>query len=451
MDTIAAIATGSGRAAIGIIRISGPEAISVLERVFFPDGAPLARRGPGRLVYGELRDAEGQRIDRCLATFSKAPHSYTGEDTAELHCHGSAAVLAAGLEALFCAGARQARAGEFTRRAFLNGKMDLTQAEAVIDLIDAETVPAARNAAGQLTGALSRRITEIYDHLVDLMAHFHAVLDYPDEEIEPFEAQEIAESVSHAAQSLEALRDTYRRGRQLTRGIATAIAGAPNVGKSSLLNALLGYERAIVTSLPGTTRDTVEEKVMFGGVLLRLIDTAGLRESGDAVEQLGIARSRAALEDAELVFLVLDGSRPLNAEDWEALEASRGAPNRLVMINKTDLPCAIGPEMLPEERCIQISALKGSGLDALEREVARLFACGAPPDGQLLTNARQAEAIHRAAGYLRGVREALESGMPPDGVLSDVESALSALGEVTGRSLSEDVTARIFERFCVGK
>lgn len=451
-DTIAAIATGSARTAIGILRISGPDALGVLSAVFTPMGrTPLEDRAPSSLTYGTLYDTDGTVLDHCLATFSRAPHSYTGEDTAELQCHGSPAVLTAGLEALFAAGARQAKAGEFTRRAFLNGKLDLVQAEAVIDLIDAETPEAAKNAAGQLSGAISARIGGIYDNLVNLMAHFHAVLDYPDEDIDPFEADEIAETVSHAAGELERLKATYRRGRQLTEGVITAIVGAPNAGKSSLLNALLGYDRAIVTAIPGTTRDTVEEKAVLGGTLLRLVDTAGLRETEDAVEQLGVQRSRSAIERSELALVVIDAGQPLSHADRDALETAKAADHRLVLLNKSDLTAVLCPADFPGERVLSISAAKGTGLAGLEEAIRGLFPAGSTRQGELLTNARQAESIGRAAEALRAVEDALRMGMPPDAVLSDVENALYALGEVTGRTVSEDITARIFERFCVGK
>lgn len=451
-DTIAAIATGSARTAIGILRISGPDALPILCAVFTPAGkVPLEERSPSTLIYGSLRDTKGRLLDNCLATFSRAPHSYTGEDTAELQCHGSPAVLMAGLEALFAAGARQATAGEFTRRAFLNGKLDLVQAEAVIDLIDAETPDAARNAAGQLSGAISRKIDGIYSSLVDLMAHFHAVLDYPDEDIDPFEAEEIAVSVAGAAAKLEALSATYRRGRQLTEGVTTAIVGAPNAGKSSLLNALLGYDRAIVTAIPGTTRDTVEEKAVLGGTLLRLVDTAGLRDTDDLVEKLGVERSRSAIERSELALVVIDAGKPLTEDDRDALSAANAADHRLILLNKSDLNCVLTAADFPGEEVLSISAAEGDGLTELESAVHALFPAGTARQGELLTNARQAEAVSRAGQALRAVEEALTIGMPPDAVLSDVENALYALGEVTGRTVSEDITGRIFERFCVGK
>ncbi len=451
-DTIAAIATGYARTAIGILRISGPEARQVLAKVFTPFAGktPLLERPAQSLIYGQLHDTDGAVLDNCLATFSVAPASYTGEDTAELQCHGSPTMLAAGLEALFAAGARQAKAGEFPRRAFLNGKMDLTQAEAVIDLIDAETVSAAKNAVGQLSGAMGKKIDGIYNQLVDLLAHFHAVLDYPDEDIEPFEAEEIAQSVGKAAQDLAALRATYRRGKQLTQGVPCAIVGRPNAGKSSLLNAILGYDRAIVTDIPGTTRDTVEEKAVLGGVLLRLIDTAGLRETGDVVEQMGVRRSLDALERAELALVVLDGSAPLDDNDKMVLDAAGQVEECIILVNKSDLPQQADLSGLAQAP-LAISAKESTGLDALEAEIARRFPAGAEQQGELLTNARQAEAAQRAEQALEAVQDGLEAGMSPDAVLSDVEFAMAALAEVTGRRVTEDVTARIFSRFCVGK
>ncbi len=448
-DTIAAIATGAGRSAIGIVRLSGPESRRAVEALFTPfSGKKLSDYPPGMLVYGALRDQEGKLLDQCLATWSAAPRSYTGEDTAELQCHGSPAVLTAALEALFSLGVRQARAGEFTRRAFLNGRMDLTQAEAVIDLIDAETPAAARCAASQLGGAMSRKIGGIYDTLVDLVAHFDVVLDYSDEDLEPFDQEEITAAVGRAAGELEALGASYRRGRRLYDGVGCAIVGRPNSGKSSLLNALLGYDRAIVTDIPGTTRDTVEERAAVGGVLLRLIDTAGLRETGDAVERMGVERSRQALQRAELALVLIDGTAGVTGEDRAILELARGVPQVVVIATKADLPGFALPEL---EGVLALSSRTGAGLPELEREIARRFPDGGSEGGEILTSRRQAEAVGRAAQCLRAVFEGMERGMTPDALLSDVELALDALGEVTGRVVKDDVTERIFERFCVGK
>lgn len=454
-DTIAAIATPLVPSAIGILRLSGPQAIAVLEQVFTPcKGVPMSQRPDRQLVYGTLRDQTGAVIDLCLATVSRSPHSYTGEDTAELQCHGSPAVLTLGLEALFAAGARQAQPGEFTRRAFLSGKLDLPQTEAVADLIHAESPQAARQAAGQLGGVLSQRIAAIYDGLTDLMAHFHAVLDYPDEDIEPFQAQEIAAALEQAAGDLAKLTGSYRRGRALVEGIPCALVGRPNAGKSTLFNTLLGYDRAIVTPIAGTTRDTVEERLHLGGVLLRLIDTAGLRQAEDQVEQIGVERSRAAVERAELVLVVLDGSAPLTPEDEQALRLGQSAPHCVVIWNKADLcPAAHTLEQLaPGVPSVTLSALTGAGVEQLEDAVQAMFPqdTGLRP-GALLTNARQAEAAQRASQAVSQAAQALQGGLPPDAVLFHVEDALTALGQLTGRVVQEDVTARIFERFCVGK
>ena len=300
-DTIAAIATAPGPSAIGVVRLSGPGTRSALDRVFRPkNGRPMSRQEPRRLVLGDVLDRDGRVIDSALAVLF--PGSYPGQDCGELQCHGSPVVLDAALDALFAAGARQAQGGEFTRRAFLNGRMDLLQAEAVADLIDAETAQAAHNAVGQLEGALSRTVTEIYDGLMAIVSRFYAVVDYPDEDIGDLQREDMLDTLRRSEDRLEELLATFSRGKLLKLGVPTVILGRPNVGKSSLLNALLGYDRAIVTDVAGTTRDTVEEKVRVGHVLLRLCDTAGIRETDDAVERLGVERSRRAVESADLVL-----------------------------------------------------------------------------------------------------------------------------------------------------
>ena len=458
MDTIAAIATGHSPTAIGIVRVSGEGCFSLCDKVFrAANGRPFSEQPSHKMAFGEMLDARGRVIDQGLAVRFPGPHSYTGEDSAEFHCHGSPVVLRELLDALFAAGARQAKAGEFTQRAFLNGRLDLTQAEAVIDLIDAETAAAARNAAAQLDGGLRRVLEPIQDALLDITSRFYAVVDYPDEDIEDIRPEQVAEALSSAEAQLTALLATCQRGKVLKSGVRTAIVGRPNAGKSSLLNALAGYERAIVTDIPGTTRDTVEESVLCGGVLLRLIDTAGIRDTADIVEQKGVERSRKALGSADLVLAVVDGSLPLTAEDLEVLRLAAESPRWIAVFSKCDLwdtrARSVGIVGSPAPAAsVTLSSVTGEGLDELEAAVAALFPAGDPKEaGSLLTDQRQEEAVRRARDAVRRAQDALNSGLTPDAVLTDAEEALDALGELTGRTAKEEIVSRIFSRFCVGK
>ncbi len=450
-DTIAAIATGTQVSAIGIIRLSGDETFRVIDRLFFPySGKKMSESADRRLIFGELRDRGGELLDVCLCTISRAPHSYTGENTAELQCHGSPTVLRAALDELFALGARQAAPGEFTKRAFLNGRMELCAAEAVADIIDAETVECAKNAAGQLSGAISRKVDGIYSALTDISSHYHAVLDYPDEDIEDFQLESYEGSLTSALTELERLLQSHERGKLMTGGIPAAIAGRPNAGKSSLLNALLGYDRAIVTAIPGTTRDTIEEKLRIGRLTLRLIDTAGIRDTDDEVERLGVERSRAAMSKAELVIAVVDGSGEITDEDREVIAQAEAAPKGIVVLSKRDIaePDAEITTALP---VVSLSSVTGDGMDELGRVIAEQFPLPEVPAGEILTNVRQADAVKRAIEYMRSALDAMRAGMTPDIVLTETEGAMSALGELSGRTVREDVTNRIFQRFCVGK
>ena len=458
MDIIAAIATGHSPTAIGIIRVSGEGCFALCDQVFrAANGRPFPEQPSHKMVFGEMLDAESRIIDRGLAVRFPGPHSYTGEDSAEFHCHGSPVVLRELLDALFAAGARQAKAGEFTQRAFLNGRLDLTQAEAVIDLIDAETAAAARNAAAQLDGGLRRVLEPIQDALLDITSRFYAVVDYPDEDIEDVKPEQVAEALSSAEKQLSSLLATCQRGKVLKSGVRTAIVGRPNAGKSSLLNALAGYERAIVTDIPGTTRDTVEESVLCGGVLLRLIDTAGIRDTEDVVEQKGVERSRKALESADLVLAVVDGSVPLTDEDLEVLRLAAENPRWIAVFSKCDLwdtkAHSVGIIGSPAPAAsVTLSSVTGEGLGDLENAVAALFPAGDPKEaGSLLTDQRQEEAARRARDAVRRAKDALENGLTPDAVLTDAEEALDSLGELTGRTAKEEIVSRIFSRFCVGK
>ncbi|MBQ9930350.1 MAG: tRNA uridine-5-carboxymethylaminomethyl(34) synthesis GTPase MnmE [Oscillospiraceae bacterium] len=450
--TIAAVSTGLTVSAIGIIRLTGDDCANIAGQVFtLNNNIPFTEAPNRKLVLGTLRDKAGRVIDQCCAIYSRAPHTYTGEDTVEFHCHGSPAVLAAGLDALYAAGARPAQRGEFTKRAFLNGKLDLTQAEAVIDLIEADSADAAANAAGQVGGVLQKRLAPIYDDLTDLCSHFHAVLDYPDEDIEDFGLDRYEGALKADVAALQKLLGTYGQGKILRQGVAAAIVGKPNVGKSSLLNALVGYERVIVTQIAGTTRDTVEETAMVGATRLRLIDTAGIRETRDEIEAMGIERSRQAIENADLVIFVCDGSQPLTEEDDSIIGLCRSHKNAVALVNKTDLGQVISPAELPFENVISICAASGEGLTEFSALVDRLFGSSIPCDGSILTNARQYDAIRRAYDAMQRALAALAQGLTPDAALTDVEDAMFAMGEVTGATVREDITARIFERFCVGK
>ena len=449
---IAAIATGLVRSGIGILRMSGDGCIDLANRVFaLYNGQALSSLPDRKLARGTLFDAQGRPIDEAMVFVSHAPHSYTGEDTVEFQCHGSPAVLTAGLSALLFNGFHQAGPGEFTKRAFLNGQMDLTQAEAVIDLIDAETADAAANAAGQVAGVLRKQLDPIYDSLMDICSHFHAVLDYPDEDIEPFRLQAYADTLNSASKKLDMLLSSCRRGNFIKNGVQTAILGAPNAGKSSLLNALAGFDRVIVTNIPGTTRDAVEQTVTLGRHLLRLLDTAGIRDTSDTVEHLGVERSFQAAQSCQLAFFVVDGSKPLTPEDEAAMDAALQAPEAIAILNKQDLPCVIDPCELPFSYVIPVSCAKQAGLDLLEQALDMVFDDEAPCDGSILTNARQADAIAKSRASIEAARSSLRLGMTPDAVLVDVEAAMEALGEATGRVVREDITNRIFERFCVGK
>lgn len=450
-DTIAAIATGAQVSAIGIIRISGEGTFAIVDRIFFPaNGSKMSDNEDRKLIYGRLCALDGALLDVCLCTVSRAGHSYTGEDTAELQCHGSPVVLRAALEEIFALGARQAGPGEFTKRAFLSGRMELSSAEAVADIIDAESIEAARNAAGQLSGAVSRRTEGVYSLLTDISSHFHAVLDYPDEDIEDFRMEDYKQRLDAAARDLRALLGTFERGRLMTAGIPAAIVGRPNAGKSSLLNALLGYDRAIVTEIPGTTRDTIEEKLHLGSLTLRLTDTAGIRATDDAVERLGVERSRRAMDEAMLVIAVVDGSGEVTAEDMDIIRRAARAAHAVLVVSKKDLTQAdiTLDTVLPR---VAVSAVTGEGIDALEEAIAAMFPLPCVPAGEILTNARQADAVARAAEYIDSALGAIRAGETPDIVLTETEGAMAALGELTGRSIREDVTNRIFSRFCVGK
>ena len=454
-ETIAAVATGNVLSAIGIIRMSGDDAIEIASRVFRSvSGVELENAKNRKLYYGYMLDSSGRDIDLCLCTVSRAPNSYTGENTVEFQCHGSPTVLSEGLASLFAAGARQAEAGEFTKRAFINGRMDLTQAEAVVDLIEAETGAAAQNAVGQLSKAISVKTDAVYDELIDMLAHFNVALDYPDEVSETFELEKYRDMMISTRGELIKLLETYGRGRLLKEGVRCAVIGKPNVGKSSLLNALLGYDRAIVTDIAGTTRDTIEEKIKLGDVVLRLSDTAGIRETDDPVELLGVDRAVKAADNSELVIAVFDGAGDFDGDDREILKKAVNAKSSVAVINKSDLPKKLQVNEIEASgiKCYYISAKTGEGITKLCADIEAAYKNNVSGNaGEIITNARQADAIRRAADSLGDAVDAVDAGMTADCVMTAVEQALNSIGEISGKTVKEDMISRIFERFCVGK
>ncbi len=465
-STIAAIATGTG-GGIGILRISGPRALEVAAAIFRPrraDKSPLTMAGyTGAL--GRVVD-RGEELDEAVLFVYRAPHSYTGEDGAELCCHGGRFVLEQALAAAVAQGARPAAPGEFTKRAYLNGKMSLTQAESVADIIAGESRQAVRAALRARDGALFRAVMEVADRLMDAAAHISAWIDYPEEDVEAVLTGELSALLEEARGELSRLAGTYRTARLMREGVPTAIVGGANVGKSTLMNLLAGCQRSIVTDIPGTTRDVVRETVRVGDAVLDLSDTAGIRETDDPVERIGVERSRSRLESAELVLAVLDGSRPLSREDRALLQeiAARTRPGgsqdlqgevmAIALINKSDLPQALSREevlaYLPQ--VLEISARDGHGLGELEAAVARLTgAARLDPSAGMVANQRQLDCVARAEAALAEGAEALAQGQTLDAVSVCLEEAIDALLELTGQRASAQVVDRVFEQFCVGK
>lgn len=461
IETIAAVATPPGNGALAIVRLSGPRAIDVLRAVFREDGASAWDERAVR--HGRVVAPDGATLDDGLAWFARAPRTYTGEDTAELTAHGGAFVTARVLAAFLAKGARLAEPGEFTRRAFLNGRLDLAEAEAVADVIAASTDDALRIARTHLAGGLSEKIREWRDEVLDALAHVEATVDFPDEDLHPEGNAVIAERFERVAKGTSALAATFARGRLYREGARVVLAGRPNVGKSSLLNALAGRSRAIVTAEPGTTRDVVEESIDLAGIPVTLCDTAGIREvdiaaGGSEAEREGVRRSREAAAEADLVLLVFDANAGFGEDDRQAALAVAGRPT-LIVANKSDLdpatPRDTGPALaaLPSSLAHPVSATTGAGLDGLTSLVReRLAGPGAGDSGGLVvTRARHRERLQAAEKHLRAAGAAARSGVSPDLIASDARRGLDALGEIVGAVSTEDLLGKIFERFCVGK
>lgn len=445
--TIAAISTPAGVGGIAVIRISGQDAVEIAAKVY--KGKDDIVSAPTHTVhYGHIVGENGEIIDEVLVTVMRAPRSFTGEDVVEIGTHGGMVASKMVLKTLIKNGAFPAGPGEFTKRAFLNGKIDLSEAEGVIDIINAKNETAEKNAVNQAAGSLSRRIEEIRSVLVKLAASMQVIIDYPDEELEDVTVADISDTARKEMQKIEKLIESSERGKIITEGILTAIVGRPNVGKSSLLNILAGEERAIVTDIAGTTRDVIEEMVDLDGVILRLMDTAGIRNTEDAVEKIGVVRSYESIEKADLVLAVFDASEELTDEDREILKKTENT-KRIVIINKSDVSDA---GAFPLEG-VSVSAKTGEGIDSLSAKIKEMYELGkiGVNDEPVVTNMRHTAALMRAKESLSSIISGAECLMPSDILSIDLNDAIEALGEITGAVVSEDIVAEIFHNFCVGK
>lgn len=451
-DTIAAIATAPGEGGIGIIRISGKRALEVGEEVFSSFRGKKLGDYPGRLLYGHIVKQE-EKLDEVLAVYLKAPHTYTTEDVVELHCHGGMMATRLVLEWVVYNGARMAEPGEFTKRAFLNGRIDLSQAEAIQDIISAKTSRSYAVAQSQLKGSLSEKIKKIRDKVTEDVAKITVAVDFPEEDTPEVTYEELRESMNSVWTQMTNLLSTFETGRMLKEGLKTAIVGKPNVGKSSLLNEMLEEQRAIVTDIEGTTRDVIEEMIMIEGIPLRIIDTAGIRTTEDVVEQIGVERSKQMMEEADLVLLLLDTSRELTQEDRDILSMSRGK-KRILLLNKTDLPSLwTRGELDTRERILETSILKKEGIDALKKMIKELVFRGEVVIDRegMLTNVRHKDALTKAIRSSEDALRSIGEELPLDILETDFKNCWDALGEITGESVSEDLLDTIFKNFCIGK
>ncbi len=458
-ETIVAIATPPGEGGIGIVRISGSAACAI-GLSLFRFSRQVAKPKTHRLYYGHVvNPADGRAVDEALIAFMQAPHTYTREDVVEINCHGGIMPLAKTLELVLAAGARLAQPGEFTQRAFLNGRIDLAQAEAVIQLIRAKTEQAMELSLAQLEGRLSRQVRAIRQSLLRQLSHLEAAIDFPEHhDVEDLTLTELRCGTASALAETQRLLQTADQGRIMREGVHTAIIGRPNVGKSSLLNALLREQRAIVTAVPGTTRDILEESINLGGVALTMVDTAGIRETADEAEKIGVERAKRALKNADLILYVLDLSAQVNAEDREILASIKEKPCILIG-NKTDLVASSLASVnkltveLPSFPLVPMSLLEGQGLELLEQTIISLIFQGSvkAPQSTMVTTARHKDALKRTSLALEELLAALAAGYAPDLLAIDLHAAVEALGEITGETVAADLAEEIFRNFCIGK
>ena len=459
-DTISAIVTPLGEGGVGIVRLSGEEAFAIADVMFrAKSGKKIEDIRSSSVSYGHILDEKGKIIDEALMIVMRTPNSYTKEDVVELQCHGGMVVLRSVLERTFSLGARPAERGEFTKRAFLNGRIDLSEAQAVMEIVEAKTKASLRMASGRLSGKFSGKIVELRHKILDMIAHLEATIDFPEDEIDEVVLDDIHLHVVIVKENIDTLLKTAHAGRILKDGLRTAIIGKPNVGKSSLLNALLLEDRAIVTDIPGTTRDSVEAFANVGGIPLVLTDTAGIRDAKDEVEKIGIERARACAKEAALVLIVFDGSAPMTSEDREILRIA-AETDAVFLINKSDQPqryegsyeSAIRSSF-PEAVVLQISAKTGEGIEALSRLIGKKAYGGElkGDEASFVNDVREANILRRVSAYMANALQTIENGMSVDFVSIDLRSAWETLGEITGETVGEDIIDEIFSKFCLGK
>ncbi len=456
-QTITALATPPGEGGIGIIRISGPESFEIIHQLFCLKGGKKPIGIKDRYMnYGDILDEDDSIIDTVMMVQMSAPRTYTREDVAEIHCHGGMIPIRRILNRILACGARLSEPGEFTRRAFLNGRIDLAQAEGLMDFIRAKSEEAAKASFQQMQGSLSTEIREMRRSLLELLAHMEVTIDYPEEDIEEVFFAKIQRQLLVVLEQCESLLKTADQGKLIREGIKTVIIGKPNVGKSSLLNALLKENRAIVTEVPGTTRDVIEDELNIRGILVRIMDTAGIRDTEDIVERIGVERSKDLILEADLILLIVDASEALAKEDEEIIKQLHDR-SVLVLLNKTDKPSVIDEDRIREtigdKRMIKTSMIEGTGIREIEDFIEQMVFRGAltAKTGHILTNRRHLEALIHSKQYIKDALDAVEGLIPLDLVTIDIRSAIDAFGEITGESLTEDLLDKIFLEFCLGK
>ena len=454
-DTIAAVSTPPGRGGISVIRISGKQAIEIADKIYTNQrGKKLSDVASHTINHGFALRKDGTYIDEVLVSVMRAPHTYTKEDVAEVNCHGGVVSTKEILGAILEAGARLAEPGEFTKRAFLNGRMDLCEAESVIDIINAKSREAHTVSVHQLRGNLSKSIGKIRERLLTLTAHLQVLIDFADEDLEPLSDEEYLDGLKDSLNDVKKLLATADRGQIIKDGVKTAIVGKPNAGKSSLLNLLYGDERAIVTDIEGTTRDAIEETVTLGGVMLNLADTAGIRETDDTIEKIGVEKSKAIMENAELIIFMADGTKALDEND-EYIISTIGNKNTVILVNKADekVICDVSRLKAVSDKVIEFSVKTKKGLDEFEALVKEMFGSGEieSNDEAMITGVRHKQALIKAKDALESAIDAIISGIEINMTFIDIENAISALGEITGQTVEEEIVDRIFHSFCVGK